>query len=253
MMHPVLFAAALLAAVNVHAAEAFDADRPDESESAEVVGDGYFQVETSVMSERVRADDGRRVTRQSTPTLLRLGVAEDWELRLETDGRLREGGINGWADLSLGVKWHSQDGDEEAWRPSMAWLAHLDLTTGAAAFRAPGLRPSLRVVAEWELPAGGSLSVMPGVFSARDEAGARYVGGILAVALGRAFTPRLKGFVEVAAGQLAGSRHGGDEWLLDGGLIYLLTPTVQIDVALYKGLTASAADSGWTAGLSVRY
>lgn len=245
--------ALLVAAVGAHAVEAFDADRPDESESAEVVGDGRFQIETSVMSERVRAEDGRRVTRQSTPTLLRLGVADDWELRLETDGRLRQGGVSGWADVSLGVKWHAQDGDEDTRRPSVAWLAHLDGPTGAAAFRAPGLRPSLRMVAEWELPAGRSLSVMPGVFSARDEAGARYVGGILAVALGQAFTPRLKGFVEVAAEQLAGSRHGGDEWLLDGGLIYQLTPTTQLDVALYKGLTASAADSGWTVGLSVRY
>ena len=63
-------------------------DRPDFVESSDVVGKGRVQLETSVAWERDRA--GAVKTRlASTPTLLRIGTGEDWELRFETDGRLR--------------------------------------------------------------------------------------------------------------------------------------------------------------------
>ena len=119
-------------------------DRPDFVESSNVVGKGRFQVETSVAVERDKAD-GVKLRTVSTPTLLRFGVAEDWELRVETDGRLRATADNpatgqrlresGYADTAVGVKWHMVD--DEGARPSMGLLAHWDLDTGSAPFRAP--------------------------------------------------------------------------------------------------------------------
>ena len=96
-------------------------DRPDFVESSNVVGRGRFQIETSVLAERDKTD-GVRARTYSMPTLLRYGVGDVLELRLETDGRTvqhagSDGTTAGYADTALGVKWHVQD--EAPGRPSV--------------------------------------------------------------------------------------------------------------------------------------
>ena len=92
-------------------------DRPDFVEASTTVGRGRFQFETSVAYER-EEEGGSRTTMLNMPTLLRYGVAELWELRLETAGysrsRERVAGSpsttgDGLADISLGIKWHVLD------------------------------------------------------------------------------------------------------------------------------------------------
>ncbi|HEY1129668.1 MAG TPA: transporter [Roseateles sp.] len=235
-------------------------DRPDFVESSDVVGKGRFQLETSVAFERDR-QGGVKTRLASTPTLLRIGIAEAWELRFETDGRLRQkteaAGLttreNGWSDLSVGVKWHQRDGDEEAGTPGLGWLLHMDVDSGSGAFRGHGLRPSLRFVAEWEFAGGWSFGVMPGIYRDRDEDGRHFVGAILAGVLGRSFTDRLRGFVEVSGQQLAASRHGGSVVTFDTGLAYLLGRDLQVDMALSRGINRNAPDLAWTVGVSARF
>lgn len=235
-------------------------DRPDFVESSDVVGKGRFQLETSVAWERDRQGNVR--TRLgSTPTLLRLGVADDWELRLETDGHLRgrisypEGLVRtrGWSDLSVGVKWHQRDGDEAAGTPGIGWLLHADLDSGSPAFRGQGVRPSLRMVAEWEFAGGWTLGVMPGLYRDRDENGQRFYGGILAAVVGKSFTDTVRGFVELSGQQLAAAKHGGKVVTLDVGAAWLLTRDLQLDAAVARGVNAAAPDWSWTLGLSTRF
>lgn len=257
----VVGACAAWAATGARAAEEpIATDRPDVVESSDVVGAGRVQLETSVARER-DARHGTRTRRSATPTLLRVGVSDAVELRLETDGLLRQrsttAGVataeRGWADASLGLKWHVQDGDDEHRKPGLAWLLHLDGNTGSAAFRGQGWRPSLRLTAEWALPGDHSLGVMPGLFLDRDDQGRRYTGGILAAVLGKSFNDRLRGFVEVAGQQLTTSRHGGSVVTFDVGAAYLLSPNLQIDTAVSRGLTRHTPDLGWTVGLSLRH
>ncbi len=121
-------------------------------------------------------------------TLLRYGIRPDLELRLETDGFARssfdDNGItvrqSGFSDTSLGLKWQQREGDEKSGSPGIAWLFHVDLDSGSAAFRAPGKVPSLRGVAEWALPDDASFGVMPGIVYDLDEQGRRNWNGILA-------------------------------------------------------------------------
>lgn len=250
-------------ALHAHAEEEepLATDRPDFVESSDVVGAGRFQIETSVAFERSKVD-GTREKLRSTPTLLRIGLGDILEARVETDGALSlrstdENGLTtrdrGRADVSLGLKWHMQDGDEATGRPGIGWLAHVDTDSGSRAFRGKGWRPSLRMVAEWDLPGGHSVGVMPGVFVERDEAGSRYVGGIAAVVLGKSFTERLRGFVELSGQQLTSGRHGGNVVTGDVGVAYLLTNSVQVDTAASWGMSKAAPDFGWTIGLSVRF
>lgn len=255
---------ALLACAMAGAARADDepiaTDRPDFVESSDVVGKGRVQIETSLAWERDR-QGGVKTRLSSTPTLLRVGVAEDWELRLETDGRMRlkteaAGATTrdrGWSDLSIGVKWHQRDGNEETGAPALGWLVHLDVDTGSGPFRGQGVRPSLRGVAEWEFAGGWSLGVMPGLYRDRDEDGRHFTGGILAAVLGKSLNDKTRVFVEWSGQQLAAARHGGNVTTLDTGISYLLTRDLQVDAALSRGLNRNAPDLAWTVGLSTRF
>lgn len=229
-------------------------DRPDFVESSNVVGKGRFQLETSMALERNR-DAGVRARAWSTPTLLRAGIGEHTELRIETDGRVRsrmdgQPDSSGNSDVSLGIKWHLADAVANA--PSMGLLVHADLPSGSTALRGEGVRPSARLVAEWELPDDFSLGVMPGLSYESNEQGKRYVNGILGVVVGRALSERLRGFVEIAAPQLARRRDGGTVATFNTGLAYLITPLCQIDTALSRGLNARTPDLSWTVGLSFK-
>ena len=257
-MKPVtsLAALAMCAVSAVQAQDQIITDRPDFVESSNVVGRGRLQVETSVLLERARSGPLRART-LATPTLLRYGLGESVELRVETDGRvhqrLRVGGErgsgSGYADTALGLKWHVADAS--ASMPSVGVLLHADLDSGSRAFRGQGVRPSLRVVGEWELPRDYSLGVMPGIAIGRDEGG-RHRYGIFGVVLGKSFDERLRGFVEVAMPQIARSAHGGTQAVLDLGGAYLLSSDVQLDAMLSRGLNGRTPDWAFTIGISFR-
>jgi hypothetical protein len=234
-------------------------DRPDFVESSKVVGNRRFQVETSFAYER--GDDGvSRERTLSTPTLLRYGVGDAFELRLETDGRIitRDTRLPagpaatgaGYADTALGVKWHLVD--EAGNVPSVAVLLHADLPSGSRGMRGQGVRPSLRLAAEWDLPADLSLGVMPGIGSDRDERGQRYQYGIFGIVLGKSFGERWRGFVEVASPHLARAADGGSVATFDIGAAYLVSGRCQLDTMFSRGLNRNTPDLSWTVGLSFK-
>lgn len=253
--------ACLLLCTAAHAGEPdpIATDRPDFVESSNVVGKGAFQVETSVAFERSSAG-GQRERAWATPTLLRFGVGDSFELRAETDGRIAlrsapAGGSphteRGYGDVALGVKWHALDAAGAL--PSVGVLAHLDLPSGSAPFRGDGVRPSLRMVAEWELPNEMSLGLMPGVMRQRGEDGKLHTAGIFGIVLGKAWTSKMRTFVELAAPQFGASALGGNVASLDVGMAYLLTPRLQLDTALTRGLTRAGSDVGMTVGVSAKF
>jgi hypothetical protein len=228
-------------------------DRPDVVESSRVVGKGRLQLETSLQWERDRAD-GATVRTLTTPTLLRIGLGETMELRFETDGRTIEhaGGatLAGYADTSVGIKWHTADQDGAT--PSLGWLLHADLPGGSKALRGSGARPSLRVAAEWALANGVGIGIMPGVSTDNDERGARRGYGILAATVGRDITERVHGFVELAAPRIARANRGGTQAVFDTGVTWLVADDIQLDAALSRGLNRRTPDLGIGLGLSVR-
>ena len=255
-----LLVALCLPFCSAHAAgdDSISTDRPDFVESSQVVGKGRLQLETSVQWDRLRGDSRERSL--TTPTLLRIGVGESTELRFETDGRSvahaddPDKGTRrvsaGYADTAIGVKWHLKDQQDS--QPSMGVLLHADLPSGSRGLRGHGVRPSLRLAAEWDLPQDMSFGVMPGVALESDENGARYGYGILAATLGKEFNDRLRGFVELAAPQIARAVRGGTQASFDTGLTYLINKNVQADVLLTHGLNRRTPDLSVAVGLSVR-
>ena len=241
--------------------DAISTDRPDVVESSNVVGQGVFQVETSLSHERDRRDGSTSRT-LGTPTLLRYGVTDRVEIRAESDGLLRQrvtqGGTTttdrGMADLSLGAKWRIRGADEATAQPALALLAHVDLDSGSRAFRGAGKVPSLRGVAEWELPGDASAGVMPGIFYGKDDdGGQRYWGGILAATYSRPLSAATRGFVEIAGQALRSARHGGNVVTFDTGLVYAINTETQLDFSINLGLNRRTPDRTLAIGFSRRF
>lgn len=184
-----------------------------------------MQVEIGANWDR-QHDDELHVLTLSTPALLRIGLGETTELRIETDGRnisderdMATGARTsnaGWESTSLGFKWHFADG--EGAHPSLGLICTVTLPTGSKGLRGRGLLPQLALLAQWELPEGWSLAVTPGAGVDLDDNGARFGDGILAASLGKKLSERAQGFFEVAAPQIASASHGGNLVQVDAGV-----------------------------------
>lgn len=242
----------LAACTAAHADDAISPDRPDFTNGPDVLATGRFQIETSGAWQRDKAD-GATTRLRSTPTLLRLGVGHDLELRLDTTGALRQANpdASGRGDLGVGLKWQMQDGDEA--KPGLGWLFEMLTPTGSGAFKGHGLRPALSFLAQWELPAGYSLGTMAGVVTDRNDADQRYTAGVLSASLGIPVNDKLHGFAEIAGQQLASSRNGGNVVTLGTGVAWQVTNDVQLDTAVFRGLNHDTPDWAWTVGLSLRF
>jgi len=253
------FAATLPAAVACVAAHGESAPtHVDFLDSPAVVGLGRWQYDpASPLLPQLHASPVRRaasrfaaldVPVRGQAMQLRAAAADDpIEQPLESaNDRLRR--LRGFTDVSLGAQWRVRGGDA-GWLPHVAWLADVE-TTGSPAFRDRNVRPSLRATAQWELPGQLSLGVMPGVYRDRGDGGKHYAAGVLAVTLGRAWTPRLQGFVELA-GQCV-SRAQPDASLLnvDTGLAFAASRTLHLDVVVSRSLSGSVSQQ-LRGGLSV--
>jgi hypothetical protein len=246
--------------LNAQADDEIATDRPDFVESSDVVGPGRFQLETGFSQERDKSG-GTQTTVSFTPTLLRIGLNKSWELRFETDGYLQarsEGpwgsaSSSGMADIDVGLKWHMQDGNESRNTPGIAWLFHATLPSGAEQFRGKGVRPSVRMVAEWELPQGLSAGVMPGVVLDQTADGTRFTSALLAATVAKSWTEQWRSFIELSARQLADEKYGGNVYTLDTGVAYLINRNTQLDVYLAHGLNDNAPDTELGVGLSMRF
>jgi len=227
-----------------------ETDRPDFVESSSTVNPRHMQIETSgeLASDTTIA--------YSTPSLLRIGLIRNLELRAETDGYITNQGENGFADLSLGLKLHNASGgplDEEEDGPSSAWLLHVDIPSGDEAYSEPGLRPSLRYVIEYELPADWGLGVMPGIAWDNDSEEQRRVGGLLGVVVGKSIGDGARAFVELAFERIALTHNDENVASFDTGLAWRLGRDIQVDGAVRLGLTPETPDVAATIGLSMRW
>lgn len=225
--------------------DVIDTDGPDFVESTEVVGRGRWQFETGpYVQDDLRHDTVHRLI--STPLLLKFGTSDEFEVRLETDGRVWASsftpagssisGLHSTADTAIGVKWHSHDRQPGQGAPAIAWIAHVEIPSGSRNERGSGLRPSLRSVIGLDLPYNLSLGLMPGIKLETQPDGRRFTSGILGVVLGKWWSDRFRTFLESSAIQIAHQQSGGVILYNDIGAAYLLTNSWQV-----------GARAGWAA------
>ncbi len=255
-----LIAVVLTFSATTHAAEydtALVTDRPDAAEASVTVGKQRFQVETSIGASH---DTTAGVTTRTynVPTLLRYGIIDPLEVRVEGDlfniqTATATTTERGFSDLAFGVKGHFVE--NEGWIPSFGALAHLNVPTGKNTFSSNGVEPIAKLLADWELPAGFSLGTNLGAdLPVRDAAGDKFARLLYAAALGHGIPgtqDRLRLFVE-STGAIPMKSGKPDEHQFDTGLALLITPDMQLDVVTQIGLNDNTPDITGGLGFSWR-
>lgn len=226
-------------------ADALVTDRPDAAEASVTVGKYRFQVETSFGFGR-DTDAGVRTQTYAFPTLLRFGVIDPLEVRMEGDfytvqTQAGAAAQRGLTDLAFGLKAHAIE--NRGWIPSLGVLAHLSVPTGNNTFSSNAVEPTVKVLADWELPADFSLGANYGIdVPVRDAAGDKFARFLYAGALNHP-TPflaeRLRVFVEMA-GAVPLKSGKASEHTFDSGLAFLITKDMQLDSFVQIGLTEAA-------------
>lgn len=246
---------------SIDSIDSISSDRPGFVESSTVLKPGRFQFESGVGFAKSKQDGGRALSTK-LPYLIRYGNLDNLELRLESDGwtqiRMHQyqqatTHQRSYADLAIGLKWHMQDGDEITDKPAVAWLANLDLATGSGAMRGSGARPSLRMVAEWELAQDFTFALMPGWSWEKNDAGKRFSKGLLGFSLSHAMNDDWNVYIELSGEQLAAKHNGGSIVSYGAGVSHIVTPDVQVDFSLTKLWSGNAPTLQAGLGFSLRF
>lgn len=233
-------------------------DRPDQTESALTVPVGTTQLEVGWGFSR--ADFGRlKVETHELPsTLVRLGLAERFELRLgwtgyveqEVSGRGVFGDAGGVGDAELGAKVHLRR--ESGRAPETALLVATSVPVGEEPFTSDRFDPSFRFALSHTLSdrLGFAYNLGMSWESAPGPGGdvSTLSTYLYTAALGIALSDQWGAFVEVF-GDIPGSAPGDPAHSFDGGLTYLIHDRLQLDAFAGFGLDDEADD--WFAGLGV--
>ena len=230
-----------------------NADRPGIADSSEVVARGRFQIETGLTLERRRTgEDPERAV--FAPTLLRLGINERWEARLESDVHawMREAGsesVRAYAPWSAGFKYRFLERGEAG----LGAIVGVSPPSGSGALRTRHTTGEVRLVADWEFNEHWSLNPNLGLAVEEDDAGERFTAKLFAMTL--AYKPQrtLELFVDMGT-QTPEARGAGSAVIYDAGLAYLVSRDVQIDLSFgARGKGATPPRSFVAAGVSLRF
>lgn len=237
-------------------------DRPDQTESAEVVPVSTLQVEAGALYLRDDSGGERLELLEGPGTLVRWGLAPRWELRFGWAGwiesQVERAGVrdesSGVGDPELGAKLELAALDRG--HPlDLALLAHVTLPAGDEEVASPRADPSLRLLGAHALTERIGLGWNAGweAASFEDAAGDVHTLGrfVYTAALGFDLAPRWGAFVELF-GDLPASDPAPAAHSFDGGVTFLVTPTLQLDLAAGVGLDGDAPDRFVGLGLSLR-
>lgn len=236
-------------------------DRPDQTESAEIVPTGSVQIE--VGATWTEDDEGPvEIETFAVPqTLVRIGLAERFELRLGWGGRedseLRLGSTkldsDGAADGELGAKILLRE--ERGGAPQTAILVSTSVPIGSSALSSDRWDPAFRLSFAHTLSDRLSLGYNAGLSWSSEEGldGRRHTlsNYLYTAALGIGLSERWGAFVELF-GETPASAEGQSTLSLDAGLTYLLRPNLQLDLAAGSGLSGPAPDLFVGLGVTLR-
>ncbi len=234
-------------------------DRPDLTESTAVVGKNRFQIETSFLYER--NDEGPDEEGYFTPTLLRYGIMEEVEARLETDlfshlsqeTALGERNTTGYSPLTFGLKAHLLKASGSFLGPETSVLLNVGTPTGSSDFASDDVTGDIKLLFDWEPAEDWSVGANVGMAYDVDDNDDGFLSGIATVALGHAWTDNFGTFWELAYQGPASSEDDHD-LIFDTGVTYLLNPNAQVDFAVGTGLAGDTTpDVFVTAGISLRF
>ena len=207
---------------------------------------------------RRTGDDPERKT--FLPTLLRVGIGQKWEARIESDvyAWMRQTGPDGmeraqaYAPASLGFKHHFLDADGSA-RPSLGAIVRVFPPSGSNSLRARRTTADVRLAADWELSARWSFNPNVGWAVDEDDQGRRFSAALMAMTLSYRPVRALELFVDTGM-RRPEAKGGRSAVIYDAGLAYRMSRNVQVDLSVgARGRGSSPPRNFVAAGVSLRF
>jgi hypothetical protein len=241
-------------------------DRPDFTESTEAVPTGHFQLEMGYTFTYDR-EDSDRVQENTTPELLaRIGLADNFELRIGWEGysftRLRFDtptrsrrtiGRKEWAqgsnDITLGFK--LKLAEQDGWRPHTGIIGEISIPSGSPNRSSGDVDPTIKFLWAYDLSDRLSLAGNLNVGVPTENAH-RFVQAAASLVLGVALTDSVGTYVEYF-GFYPGSDGTDAAHSLNGGFTFLVNSNLQFDVRVGVGLNEEADDFFTGVGLAWRF
>lgn len=241
-------------------------DRPDFTESTLTVPRGRAQVElgyTYVYDE----EDGVRAGDHVFPeSLLRVGLAKDWELRVfwlggsltesmfrETNDAGRRVDVkdheDGATDMSIGFKYHIRE--QDGWIPDMGVIGEVSIPTGTRSKTSGDVDPGAKFLWAYALTDRLSVSGNVNIAVPTGEKG-RFFQTAASVSMGYAWTDWMGSYVEYF-GIYPNDRDSDCAHTVNGGFTFPITDNLQFDVRVGVGLNEEADDLFAGSGLAIRF
>ena len=224
-------------------------DRPDFTESTEVVGKGVFQMESGFTV--ARSQGGSSLS--GPELLMRVGLSKRLELRFGGDGFLRErtpGGesFTGRSDSELAMKIRLFD--QGRYRPALSLIPIVSAPVGSAYFSSGGYDPTVKVALGKDLARGFSVGGNVN-FSSLNTPQGRFRQTAWSASLGHDVGRGFGAYWEVF-GFVPWDKDGSAAWLANTGISRSIGKNVQFDVRVGKSLTDSGPNWFWGMGMAVR-
>lgn len=190
------------------AQESIVADRPGLADGSTTMSRGVAQLETGVTGE---GGDEERFT---LPTLLRYGITDRFELRIDSDVLSDDGDI---APLSAGFKLRLRDGAFP-----LSLIASVQPPSGEGSLRSTAFESEARLVSDIDLAEGLSLTPNVGVALVEGDGAVAIFAATVEREIGRALP-----FVdfETTIGD------GDTSMIADAGIAWVVRPDTQLDIS----------------------
>ncbi len=217
-------------------------DRPGIADGSTVVGKRRSQLETGLTYEKRPGSWDLQL-----PTLLRFGLDERWEIRVEGNGpsflATSDSGrtlhTSGYAPVSLGAKLHLQDSGGLR-KPSLGLIARVFPPSGSGDFRTRQTTGDVRLAADWDVASPRwSLNPNVGVGAYEDGNGERYTAFLGALTVNYWPTKTLNYFVDGGL-NAPESRGGRNALTLDGGVAIITDRNTQLDLSVGTGVSGTS-------------
>ncbi len=240
-------------------------DRPDFTESTEVIPTAHTQFEIGYTFTYDR-EDGQRLRNHTFPeVLVRVGIASDFELRIgwegysisdelfdepNRSGRLesRENTVQGSNDLSLGFKHKLLE--QEGLLPHFGIISAISVPSGSPSLSSGDVDPSLVLL--WAYDVNDTLAIAGNVgFAGITEGKERFLQTSTSLSLAMSLTDRIGFYIEYF-GLYPSSMDTDDAHNINGGFTYLINNDFQLDIRLGAGLNDQADDIVAGIGFSLR-
>ncbi len=235
-------------------------DRPGIADGSTVVGAGRFQIESGIQEEyrRVASLNDYRLF---VPTLLRVGLSERWEARVESNlytwQRVSDPGngfdrSQGASPVSVGMKYHFQDSNSTS-QPSLGAILRIFPPSGSGEFRSRHTTGDFRLAADWDIAPKWSLNPNLGVGIYVDDQNRPFTAALFATTLNYNPSKTINFFVDTGV-QLPEKKNGKSSIVYDAGIAFLVTHEIQLDFSAGTGTVGSTPPRTFISfGISMRY